>query len=71
MLRILSTKDLEFFTECMEFPTRGVRMRASSLASLYVGDPMGVPSLCTFGSPYICGGEEYLGVRKSHSLSSI
>ena len=31
---------------------------------------MGVPSLCTLGRPYICGGEEYLGVRKSHSFSS-
>ena len=32
---------------------------------------MGIPSLCTLGRPYICGGEEYLGVRKSHSLSSM
>ena len=30
---------------------------------------MGTPSLCTFGSPYICGGSEYRGVRESQRWS--
>ena len=32
---------------------------------------MGTPSLCTFGSPYICGGSEYRGVRESQRRSSM
>ena len=47
-------------------PARGVRIRDSSLARLYYGEPMhetmglmGVPSLCTLGRLYICGAEEY------------
>ena len=39
-LRILSTKNLEFLTVRSEFPVRGIRMRASSLASLHIGDSL-------------------------------
>ena len=32
---------------------------------------IGTLSLCTFGSPYICGGSKYRGVRESQRLSSM
>ena len=65
VVRMMSTKDAEFFTACGVFPVNGVRILASSLASLYVGEPIvdtmgliGVPFLCILGRPYIWGGEE-------------
>ena len=68
---------VEFITVNIVCPDRGVRILARSLAGLKVGDPMqdtmgfmGTSFLFTFGSPCVCGGSEYQGVRASQKWSS-